>query len=202
MRLEVVWAPEHSELDGDIVHVDRAIGLDRDVLSDVNAPEGTVLTVGDAAYGKGAAGTGVALILEVAEHAVNDVASLIGIGYALRALITTVSKRRERPPVGASAETLAAIAAAKASDVVASPGDWYHARTTPLTTDGSAGTDIRDVWVSAFANEAQGRVYAVFSSSTTRYLGSAVVPTEWWFDGADGVVRTDDQLADAFRAWF
>lgn len=202
MHFEVVWAPEPSELNGDVVRVDRATGMDGELFRDLEAPRGTVLTAGHAGYGKGASATGVALILEVAEHAVNDLASLIGIGYALRALIKKVSDRRERPPVGASAEALTALAATAGADIVASPDDWYHGRTIPLTTDGSAGTDIRDVWASTFVNEARGLVYVVFSSSTTRYLGSALVPTEWWFDGAEGVLRTDDQLANTLKAWF
>ena len=42
----------------------------------------------------------------------------------------------------------------------------------------------------------------VFSSSTTRYLGTAVVATEWFFDGIAGDVRTDDDLAASFAACF
>jgi hypothetical protein len=199
MRLEVVWTPVDQELDGDVVIVEHAVGFDRESLNEVALPAGVSVTAGAAGYGKGAAGTGVALILEVAEHAVNDVGSLVGIGIALRSLLRHIAQRRARPPAAANAASLASLAAARTTQIHDAPDRWYHSRTVPLTTDGSVGTDMRDVWASTFVNETTGTSIVVFSSSTTRHLGSVTVPIEWWFNGIEGRVRTDDELRAAFR---
>ena len=56
---------------------------------------------------------------------------------------------------------------------------------------------MRDVWASAFVDESRGIVQVVFSSSTTRHLGTAVIAQEWFFDGSSGRIRTDAELAAA-----
>jgi hypothetical protein len=145
MRLEILWGAEQDELDGDQLMVERATAFAAEDLAEMNVLPDVAVSVGDGSIGKGAAGTGVALILEVAEHVVADVASLIGIGYALRDLIRRVSGRRGREPAGASALSLAALAAAETPAIAADPDAWYHSRTVPITTDGSVGTDMRDV---------------------------------------------------------
>jgi hypothetical protein len=202
MRLEVVWAASQDELDGDLVIVGRAVGLRLGDLADLDLPLGVTLRASEASIGKGAVGTGVGAVFEVAEHALNDVASLIGVGYVIRALISRVTQRRGGRPAGASAMSIAALAAADSERIVGTPVAWRHTRTVPLTTDGSLGTDVRDVWVSTFLNETEGIVHLAFYSSTTRYLGSATVCTECYVDGSTGRVRTDDELANGLDAWF
>jgi hypothetical protein len=202
MRLDVTWGAKEAELDGDAVAVERAVGLTHMDLEDAPVPPDMAVRAQYGGTGKGASGPGVALVLEIAEHVVNDVGSLIGIGYALRTLISWVSQRRGAEPACASAEALAALAAASSPILSENPEAWYHTRTVPLTTDGGIGTDMRDVWVSAFVNEQAGVVQLVFSSSTTRYLGHAAVATEWYYGDGVGRVRSDDELADQLRAWF
>lgn len=200
MELRVTWAPSAAETDGDTVFVERIIGFD--ALGDLDLPRGLRANLGVGGYGKGASGLGAALVLDVAEHVVNDTAGLIGIGYALKALVDRISGRRGSPPQGADAECLAALASVRAEAVTKRPEDWFHTRTVPLTTDGLSGTDVRDVWASCFLNETIGFVQVVFMSSTTTYLGTAAVATEWWFDGSQGAIRNDEDLAKRVSSWF
>jgi hypothetical protein len=199
VRFEVTWSAEEAELEGDVVALDRARGLtvdDVEALS-AEAPAEATLTTSRGGLGKGASGTGVSLVLEIAEHAVNDVASLIGIGYALRALISKISDRRDRHPGGANDATLTALAAAETAAIADAADDWYHTRTVPLTTSGESGTDLRDVWASTFLSESRGVIEIVFLSPTTRHLGTATVAAEWFSHGDGGHLRTDAELAEA-----
>jgi hypothetical protein len=195
MRATIAWGTRPEETDGDIVYLDRAAGFD---LDEGEFPAGVVPHIGDATIGKGASGPGVALVLEIAEHALNDVASLIGLGIALRAAVRRISGRREGQPAGADAVALAAIAAAESERLFAHPESWWHVRTVPLTTDGSLGTDMRDVWASTFINDSVGVVEVVFTSSTTRYLGSVSVASEW----AGDHIRSDAELATMLASRF
>jgi hypothetical protein len=202
MQLDVTWGASEVELDYDVVVIERAVGLAAQDLSNADVPPGITVRSAPGSVGKGASGPGIALVLEVAEHVINDVGGLIGIGVALRGLISKISKRRGAKPAGASALSLAALAAAATPAISDAPESWYHTRTVPLTTDGTVGTDMRDVWASAFLQESRGVVQLVFSSSTTRYLASATIATEWYFDGATGRVRSDEELAAQLSAWF
>jgi hypothetical protein len=202
MDLQILWGAQEAELDGDMPVLDRAIGLRGADFEQAPLPPGTRARPTTGGIGKGASGTGVGLALEIAEHAINDIASLIGIGYALRALISRVSHARGQGPAGANAEGLTALAAAETMAIAEGPDEWYHTRTVPLTTDGSVGTDMRDVWAAAFVSESLGHVQLAFYSSTTRYLGSAVVAMEWFFDGSEGVLRSDGDLAHVLDSWF
>jgi len=88
MHLEVMWGAQQAELDGDSLLLDRAVGLAVADLAEIPLTPSTRARVASGGIGKGASGTGVGVVLEIAEHTVNDLASLIGIGYALRALIS------------------------------------------------------------------------------------------------------------------
>jgi hypothetical protein len=202
MSVVVLWGVEEEELDGDSVMLAQVAGFSPEDLSGVQLPAGMTLRQTEGSIGKGASGTGVGLALEIAEHAINDVASLIAIGGALVALIKRASRVRGRPPAGANADALAAIAAATSGRIQDAPDEWFHARTVPLTTDGNSGTDMRDVWASSFVHDSLGVVLVVFQSSTTRYLGTTIVGVEWFFDGSTSHSRTDEQLADVLDAWF
>lgn len=194
-RVVITWGAGPDEMEGDELIVARATGFAPEDLEDITAPPGVGISVEEASVGKGASGTGIGLVLEIAEHVINDAASLIALGYFARSLISKIANRRGNQPANASPTALAALAAAETSSLVDAPHGWYHARTVPLTTDGSSGTDMRDVWASAFVDDSRGVIHVVFSSSTTRQLGVAVVGREWFFDGAAGHIRSDAELA-------
>ncbi len=198
----VVWGAQQPELDGDMLRIEFAVGLGQRDLDAAAPPAGVSISVADVSVGKGASGTGVGLVLEIAEHVLNDVAGLIGIGLFLREIISKVNARRESEPANATPLALAALGAAETPAIRDAPACWQYARTVPLTTDGSVGTDMRDVWASSFVDESTGVVQLVFSSSTTRHLGVALVPQEWWFDGANGRIRSDAELAEVLRVDF
>jgi hypothetical protein len=199
MRATVTWPPLPDETDGDLVDATRAQGFDN---VDGGLPAGVDASIGSAGYGKGASGNGVALVLEIAEHTINDLASLIALGVALKSVVRRITSARRREPVDADAGALSAIAAAHSDRLRADPSRWGHARTVPLTTDGSVGTDMRDVWAATFVDFQIGLTEVVFLSSTTRYLGTATVASEWLAGLDGGRVRSDAELEGSLAASF
>ncbi len=200
MHLDVTWPAGEAELDTrGAVRVNQAVGFDAEELESV---PGAKVQVAQGSFGKGAAGTGVALVLELSEHVLNDTASLIAVGTALRVLIARISQRRGRNPASGSPHTFAALAAAGTPAIADGPASCSYVRTVPLTTSGSAGTDMRDVWASTFENPTQGLLQVVFSSGTTRYLGTVAIGTEWYSDVSGGHFRSDAALAEIVDAWF
>jgi hypothetical protein len=194
-RFEVLWSVEASELGPEEnVLWERLSGFD-DAAVASEPCDGVRVGVVEGYHGKGAAGTGVGLALEVAEHVVNDLAGLIALGVAARGLIVKVSARRGRSPQVANHLMLQALAAASTNVLNEAPDDWVAVRTVPLTTDGLSGTDLTDVWVSVFEQPAESRLCLVFMTPTTRYLGTVLVGKAWHFDGENGHDRTDEQLA-------
>src|SRR4051812_28143924 len=70
MTVQVVWGATPDELDGDLLVVERATGLQRADLDRLATPPGVRLDTGHASVGKGASGSGVALVFEVVEHVI------------------------------------------------------------------------------------------------------------------------------------
>ena len=58
MLLNVVWVPEPAELEGDVVRVDHAIGLDIDPPKQASDSLVRAVKAGTAGYGKGRVGHG------------------------------------------------------------------------------------------------------------------------------------------------
>jgi hypothetical protein len=201
MRLDVTWGATEAEQRQDRLLVALVVGFGVDELGPAAGLADVDVSIEPGSVGKGAAGLGVALVLKVAEHVATDTASLVTLGYALRSCIERISRGRRRGPACASGEALAALSASGTPSIVDEPESWRYARTVPLTTDGSVGTDMRDVWASTFLNDSQGLLQVVFSSATTRYLGTAIVATEWCAESG-GHIRTDAELAGDLRAGF
>jgi hypothetical protein len=177
MRLDVVWVPAPNERDGDRVSIARASGFEAAALAEVVVPRGVTVKVGRGGYGKGAEGSGIALILEVAERVLVDGAAFYAVGQALKTLVHGISDRRHGHPAAADAMSLAALAAVDSETIAEHPEQWLHARTIPLTSDGSIGMASTDIWASVFLNDARDLMHVVFASSSTRYLGSVLLPT-------------------------
>jgi hypothetical protein len=196
LELTITWSALESETDGDLVLLNRVEGLQPDDLEDLQAATdlGT-FSVGHGSVGKGASGSGVALVFDVAEHIVNDTAGLIALGAALRAAIRWVAERRKRPPAIVSPEALAALAADRASRDLT--GTRY-VKTVPLNVSEGVGTDERDVWAACFDQDDGGVVHVVFMSPSGLVLGQVRVPTEMYFDGGDIHVRTEADV----RSWW
>jgi hypothetical protein len=197
MEMTVTWlAQAGTETDGDRVFVDDAEGLRAADLEELRAVTGLDgLSVRDGSVGKGAAGPGIALVFEIGEHVVNDLASLIALGVALRAAIRWVSGRRRRQPAITSPEAMAALAADHARDELTGS---YYVKTVPLNVSEGVGTDERDVWAACFDRPQRGTVHIVFLSPSGRVLGHVQVPAELYFDGTDIRRRSDDEL----RGWW
>jgi hypothetical protein len=192
VRLEVIWGVTEPETDGDVVYLDRVVGFGP---TDIEALRGQLaegrLTVEPGGVGKGASGPGVALVLEVAEHVVNDVAGLIGVGLALRQAIRRISERRGRSPAIANEQALGALAAAEAANQLTGA---RYVHTVPLNVDPGVGTDERDVWAACFDRWDVGLVHVIFMSPSGLVLGQVRVPAEAFMDGAEYRMRSPQDI--------
>lgn len=86
-------------MDADMVVIPRAVGLQADDIAELQreVPQGSI-SVESGSFGKGAAGSGVALVLEIAEDVLNDAGSAIAVGEVVRRVMKRVSARRNREP--------------------------------------------------------------------------------------------------------
>lgn len=196
MRLTATWrAVPGRETDGDVVFLDRAEGLQPQDLQDLRVDAPGEFSADEGTFGKGASGAGVALVLELAEHVINDAASLIAIGAVLRAAIKRVSHRREQQPAVVDPVALAALAADEFRESL--EGAYYY-KTVPLNLYEGVGTDERDVYACVF-EQADGVVHVIFMSPTGLCLGSVRVPAEMYVgDGGEVITRSAEDIA----AWW
>ncbi len=122
MRLEFIWVAREPEVEdhGARVVPERAVALAGDDLTELQAlaPDGVTLTTGSGTVGKGAAGPGVALYLDVAEHVLNEGVSLIALAAAVKAIVGRVNTRRNSVPTISDPTSLAVAAVAAAPDEV------------------------------------------------------------------------------------
>lgn len=142
--------------------------------------------------GKGASGSGVALVLEVAEHVVNDTASLLAVGEVLRRIIKRTSERRGRTPSILDPVALGAVVTTYVADHVDAVGQPWVA---PLNVDPGIGTDARDVWAASFDDPGAGLLHVVYLSPSGLGLGYVRVPVEAYFDGDEYRYRRPDEIA-------
>ena len=194
-RLEINWRPARAETNGDTVFLDKVGDLSAELADLQSASAGSFATLGQGSHGKGASGAALLTAWEVAEHLLNDTASLIALGYALRDFIRRVTERRGKPPGLINAEALTALAAAAAADEL---DGAYHVKTVPLNVDEGVGTDERDVWAVVFDDPDRGRIFLVLMSPSGLGLGALPVPVEWYFD--EGELRT--RTPEAIAAWW
>lgn len=173
--------------------VSRAAGF---TAEDLKALKDDRFSAEGGSIGKGAAGTGVALVLEMAEHVLNDAASLAALGALLRAAVKRVSARRKRGPAVASPDALAALAAYHARESL--PDEARYVKTVLLNGDPGMGTDERDVWAVCFAEHFQ-LAHVIFTSPTGLGLGYVRVPTEWYVEGGELRTRGEADIAAWWR---
>lgn len=193
VRLTVNWRPVELETDHDQIFLDRVRGFDEPLAKLRQAVPDANTGIAGGERGKGASAVAVATWLEISERVLNDVASLIEVGLALKLFIEAVSPSRGRP-VLIDSRGLAALAAARAADELAKGA--YYSRTVPLTTSGEAGTDERDVWAVCFDQPDLGRAYVVFMSPSGLVLGALAVPVEMVYDDEEWITRTEAQIDD------
>ena len=199
MKFSVTWGADRSETDGDTVDVECAVGLsgrDLDELRNELAT-GQQLRVESGSVGKGASGPGVAVILDVAEHVINDAAGLLAIGEALRRIIRRTSERRGRSPSILDADALGAVATTYVTDHLDDVGQpWV----VPLNVSPGVGTDERDVWAAAFDDLSGGQLHVVFLSPSGLGLGYVRVPIEAFIDDSGTYrFRTAEDVAHWWR---
>lgn len=154
--------------------------------------------------GVGAAGYGITVVLEIAERIMNDFGSLVGLGLALREWIKHRADKNDRTATISDSNTFAAIAAS------ALPESWRDSLTVadyrgcqPLFGKNPpphwTGTDSRDMWVASFSQD--GTATHVFLSPSGMVLGYVRVPFEIFFNGAEWVQRTSDDVNSLFEQW-
>ena len=195
-RFRVTVALHDDEYDGGRVDVARVPGLREQDLPEVQELlPGTVLSTEPGEVGRGAAGPGATLVVEVIERVGNDGASLLALGTALLAVIHRLRSRHGRTVNLDDPETVAAIAAAQVPTLRDRlTGSRFISSTRLGGGDPGMGTDVRDVWVSTFTAD-DGWWLMLFSSPTGLVLGDVAVPAEW--SGHD--VRTPEQVRELFN---
>lgn len=184
-----------DEYDGSRVDVSRVAGFRAEDLPAVQEllPE-AVLSTESGEVGRGAAGPGATLVIEVIERIGSDGGWLLEWGKALLPVIRRLRKAHGRTVNLDDPATVAAVAAAQVPT--------FHDRLTGSSFISSArlggggsetGTDSRDVWISTFATD-DGWWLMLFSSPTGLILGEVAVPAEW--SGED--MRSPEQVRQLF----
>lgn len=146
---------------------------------ETEAPQPVGLSLTATSVGKGAAGEGILLAIEVA-RGIADIAGLVALGAYVLKLARVIQERlggnevtiQDPATLGAVASTLL-VGEAGCAEVL----DCTFVGSFPVTTDGSSGTDARDIWGVSFAGEGFGLV--AFLSPTGRLLDVARVEAEW-----------------------
>jgi hypothetical protein len=192
----ITVALHDDEYDGDRVDVSRVPGLREQDLPEVQKLlPGTQLSTEPGEVGRGAAGPGATLVIEVIERVVNDGGSLLAWGTAFLPVIRRLRGQHGRTVDLDDPGTVAAVTAAQVPtlhDRLA--GSRFISSTRLGGGDPGAGTDVRDVWVSTFATD-DGWWLMLFSSPTGLVLGDVAVPGEWSGHG----VRTPEQVRELFN---
>jgi hypothetical protein len=155
--------------------------------------------------GVGGAGPGITVVLEIAERAVNDFGSWVGLGLALRELIRWRKNKSHRNATITDENAFKAVAAcalpAAWRDEL-SPTDYSGCKPllgrAPLGSKW-VGTDERDMWVATFKRP--GDAIFVYLAPTGVVLGYVRVPLQTYFDGTEWVSRNDKDLDAQFKQW-
>ena len=138
------------------------------------------LSLAHGSIGKGAEALALTLVVEV-ERVVNDAASLLAVGAALRQLIRHVKQRR-RGRLGraiiSDPETLIALAAAETPGLTRTEWSYFSPRLVCLVGSPGVGTDERDIYAAVFSDERSGKALVTFMSPSGLCLGSVLVPAE------------------------
>lgn len=169
-----------GEYDGGAVDVSRVEGLrEQDLPGLRELLPGARLSTRPGEVGKGTAGPGATLVIEVVERITNDGASLLNWGTALLGAIGWLRTRHRRQVNLDEPRTIAAVAAAQLPSLHERIAGSYFVTSVCLTGGGtSVGTDLRDVWASSYVTT-DGWVLVIFSSPSGLVLGHAAVPSEW-----------------------
>lgn len=192
----MTWAvPEANVAPGLPAQIEGLTRADFDAYGEL-LPD-TSFSIRSGGVGKGASGAGATLVM-VLERVINDTASLIAVGVALRHIIERIRAKRGSDPIVTDPVTLAALAVAGADDTIRERlAGCVFRQTLPLTVslEQSVGTDDRDVWVSCFANYDVGFVVAIFISPSGLVLGTSIVPSRRGIQDGEYRERTPAEIA-------
>jgi hypothetical protein len=198
MNFRLTFALFNDEYGGDLVELERVVGLQEQDLPDIEAEAaGAFVSVEASSTGKGAAGPGVDIVLHVLGHVNNDGASLITWGTVLWAVVHKVrSKRPGRTLAVKDPVTVGALAAASFENRQSLVGSqWLE----PVCLTGGGpdiGTNGLDVWATTLVR-VDGLLQIIFTSHSGLELGSVVVPTE--VDPVTFRSREPREVASLFR---
>lgn len=193
MRLKLTWGISGEEADG----LGELEGLAPDDLDDLHSlvPDAR-FGVEAGSVGKGAAGYGAALIVEV-ERVLTDLASLAAVGGVLWKVIERIAKKRHSHPTVEDPLTLATLGAARlGGEVVDSMAGCRYVSTVPITAAAGMGTDARDIWAACFSCDVSGSGLVIFLSPSGTCLGSVSVPAEMHFGEGTWRTRSVAEIAE------
>lgn len=165
MEFRLTFSVLADEYDGNTCAVRPKSGLTPEELPVL--AEGLIdlpLVVRPGEVGKGAAGPGIDLFVQVAERAMNDGASLAAYGTLLWQLVKRVKARQDHTLAVQDPATIGALAVGSDPSNVDRLAGASVMPTVCLTGGGPGmGTDSRDVWVTPVVLQDE-RVWAIFSS--------------------------------------
>lgn len=193
-RLEITWGVSEEEYESD-----TPTGLSPLDLQDLHslAPEGTRLGVQPGSVGKGAAGYGTTLLIDLAIGVTGGL--IVEAGKVAWKMIKEISSRRggESPEIS-DPFSLGVVAAGAVSPAIQETlvGCRYRA-TVGITGSVGAGTDARDIWAACF--DGDGYAVVIFVSPSGLCLGTVKVPAEFALVDDEWKQRTPDDIAEWWR---
>ena len=180
MEFRITFTVLDSEYDGTAVDLVRVEDVSAEVADEARQrdPAATV-SVRQGSTGKGAAGPGIELVLNVVQAVLNDGASVFVWGTMLRAGIGWVRGRGDRRVQVQDPKTLGFLAASAKPDYEHRLAGAVLGTTVCLTGGGQGmGMDLRDVWATSFLLPS-GDVWVLFSAPDGGILGEVTVPARW-----------------------
>jgi hypothetical protein len=180
MEFRITFAIMDGEYDGTAVDLARVEDASAEAVDEAQQrdPAATV-SVQPGSTGKGAAGPGIELVLQVAEDVLNDGASVFAWGTVLWAIIRRVRRRGNRRVQAQDPKTIGFLAASAKPNHEHRLAGAELVTTVCLTGGGpDMGTDLRDIWATSFLLPS-GDVWVLFSAPDGGILGEVTVPARW-----------------------
>ncbi len=187
-----------EEIEHGVVRLDALVGLGPEDLRTLGNEAQADISVRQGGVGVGASGPGIELVLAFASIP-GDLLALIEIGKRIKSVIKKIQGRDKRSVTISDSGTLAAVAAASASDDLLAQLKGTRLMSVRNLSGGEPpnwnGTDTRHLWAVVFEHETQGYAWLLFMSPSGLVLSHCQVPLETYWDGSTYQHRSPEEIA-------